>query len=298
MADLSDVMNTLADIITAIIYPNGSSQPSAVIVNGAAQPFAIETGWPVPGRIDTDLKGLRSNISVYAPPGMETNTTRYPRDWEVTARPAKTITATVDSTGTQVTFGGTISLPQNTGLIVNGKPYLHPVVSGDTLASIASALAVLVNVDTPASASGSVITIPGAKQLVARVGIVATAQREVRRTNRLFQIVFWCPALPGVSASAVRDAAVSLVDPILAVTNFITLPDGSKGRLLYTRSTMSDGNEKAGCYRRDLFYMVEFATTQTIQAPEVIIAEGIVQGAAITFDKFTPSNPPPYTIIA
>lgn len=297
MADQSDVLNAIAQTVAAVIYPNGASQPSAVMVSGAAVPAKIYPGWPIPAALDADLKAGLINISIFAPPGMERNTTRYPRDWGVLTPPAVTLTASVDTTGTVITLGGTVSVPQNTAIICNGKAYLYQLQPSDTLASIATALAALVNVATPASASGAVITIPGAKSLVARVGGVGTAQREVRRQERLFQITFWCPPI-GPNPSSARDAAVSLVDPILAVTNFLTLADGSSGRLIYVRSTMDDGNEKANCYRRDLFYTVEYGTTQNAPAPEIIVAEGIVQGGPEPFDAFTSNDPPPYTIIA
>lgn len=292
MADLSDVMNALAAVVAQQIYPNGTSLPSAIMVNGRPVPARIYPGWPVPSLLDADLAAGKINVSIYAPPGMERNTTRYPRKWVVTESPAKTVTAIVGGNGTTVTIGGTVSTPQNVGIICNGNGYPYRVLAGDTLDTIATALAALVNADTTATATGSVITIPAATALIARVGGVSTASKEVRRQNRLFQITFWCPAIPGASPSAARGAAVNLVDPILADMDFITLADGSAGRLLYVRTTMSDGDEKAGCYRRDLFYSVEYATTQTAEAPEIIMVEARIQGAAIPFEDFTDTNPP------
>jgi hypothetical protein len=142
-----------------------------------------------------------------------------------------------------------------------------------------------------------VITIPEAKALVARVGGVATASREVRRQERLFQITLWCPSVYGDgSPDAARSATVKLIDPILAATDFLALPNGEKGRLRYQRTTLNDALERANCYRRDLFYTVEYPTTQTANAPEIIAVEARYQGAAIPFGEFTDTDPPPKTI--
>lgn len=249
MADLSDVQNALVTLAAQTIYPNGTAQPSI-----ATAPVIIYAGWPSSARLDDDLAAGKVHVSVYARPE-ERNTTRYSRDWQtVSINPATiTLTATVNT----VTVGGTITTPQNATLLVNGKAYSYALQAADTLTTIATALAALVNVDTPATSSGAVVTIPTAYKITARVGTTGTSIRELRRQERVFQLVIWAPT------PALRDAVTQPLDVALAVLNFITLPDTSAARLIYKSSPITDDLQKAGLYRRDLFYTVEYATTQT-----------------------------------
>ena len=52
MADLSDVLTFMATTVAAIIYPNGTSQPSIV-----AAPVKIYEGWPLADQLDRDMAG-------------------------------------------------------------------------------------------------------------------------------------------------------------------------------------------------------------------------------------------------
>ncbi len=258
MADLSDVENCLVSAITQAVYPNGTGQPSV-----ATAPCIIYRGWPVPANLDTDLAAGKINITVY-PNDVEQKTTRYPRDWKPlpVASPALTLTVSGDT----ITVGGASSSPLNAAAIVNNAGYVYAVQPSDTLTGIATGLAALINAGTPATSSGPVITIPGAHRLVARVGAVGTAVRETKRQKRSFQITFWCPN------PAVRDQIVPPVDQALADIDFLSLPDGTAGRLIYERSKVSDRVEREGLYRRDLFYSVEYGTTDS-QAAAQIVAE-------------------------
>ncbi|MFC6520131.1 hypothetical protein ACFQAT_10460 [Undibacterium arcticum] len=49
---------------------------------------------------------------------------------------------------------------------------------------------------------------------------------------------------------------------VLAITQFMTLVDQSTARMTYKSSPVSDEFQKDKLYRRDLFYTVEYATTQ------------------------------------
>lgn len=286
MADLSDVLTSLVNIVAGAIYPNGTSAPSAVIVGSAAVPARIYPGWPLPAPLDADLAAGLINVSVYAPSGMERNTTRYPLDQETLTLPVHTLTVAIDGTGTAITIGGTVAVPQNVAALVNGSGFVYEVQAGDTLISIAAALAALINAVTPATSSGPVITIPAAKRLIARVGSTGTSITEIRRQDRQFQIVFWCPT------PAARDAAVKLVDPVLAALKFISLADGTAGRLIYQRTFLDDAIQKAGCWRRDLFYSVEYGTTITETDTEIVDVRTSITGGVdpaappiITFDS-------------
>lgn len=249
MADLSDVQNALVTLAAQTIYPTGTANPSV-----ANAPVMIYAGWPGSARLDDDLAAGKVHVSVYARPE-ERNTTRYSRDWKTVSINAATLT--LATTVNTVTVGGTVSTPQNATLLVNGKAYSYALQPTDTLTTIATALAALVNADTPATSSGAVVTIPAAYKIVARVGTTGISIRELRRQERVFQIVIWAPT------PALRDAVTQPLDVALAALNFITLSDTSAARLIYKSSPITDDLQKASLYRRDLFYTVEYATTQT-----------------------------------
>jgi hypothetical protein len=249
MADLSDVQNALVTLAAQTIYPNGTAQPSV-----ANAPVMIYAGWPVPTQLDTDLAAGKVHVSVYARPE-ERNTTRFSRDWQTLS--VNTATLTLAATTTTVTIGGTVSIPQNATIRVNGKSYSYALQVADTLTSIATALAALVNVGTPSTSSGAVVTIPSAYNITVRVGTTGTSIRELRRQERVFQIVVWA------STPALRDAVIQPLDVAMAALNFITLTDGTAARLIYKSSPITDDVQKDRLYRRDLFYSVEYATTQT-----------------------------------
>jgi hypothetical protein len=320
MADVSDIENVLAATLTQTIYPNGTGNPSIV---GA--PCKIYRGWPIPANLDKDLAAGKINISVF-PQDNEQRTTRYPKKWYTLPFATPQLELIVE--GNTITVAGTPSSPLNAAAIVNGTAYVYPVQVSDTVVSIATGLAALINVNTPATSEGAVISIDDAipqnspmelsesgplsrrfggailasmagywpfrsmnlglsgfwrkrfggviessmaayfptpsVHLAARVGAVVPIVQEVKRQKRGFQITFWCPT------PALRDAIVPPCDLVLANTDFLTLPDGTAGRLLYERTLVSDRVEREGLYRRDLFYSVEYGTTQSGTAAQIV----------------------------
>jgi hypothetical protein len=257
VAALSDVENALVSLIVAAAYPGGTGSPSAV-----TSAVAVYRGWPVPSQLDSDLEAGTLNVSVW-PGDTESRATRHVgREIELPAAPAG---LTLTASNTTVTASGTVSSPLNAAILVDGKKaYVYAVQPGDTLAGIAAGLASLVNIDTPATSTGPVVTIPAAKSLVARVGGFGSTVREVKRQKRQFQVTLWCPD------PASRDALGECIESALADVTDLSLPDGTAGRLLYERSRVSDRAERDGLYRRDLFYSVEYSTTKSDSAAQVV----------------------------
>lgn len=255
MADLTDVANALVTLVSATLYPNGIGQASVAGVG-----VRVYQGWPNPEQLDPDLRATTPicHVSVYPRPE-EKNTTRYMPTWKQTSVNTPTLTLTI--AGQAVTVGGTVPLASNPHVVMvmgNGKPYVYAVLATDTLNSIAAALAALIAADIAGTAAaGAVITLPNSARLqAARVGVTGTAVREVRRQERSFQIGIWA------DTPAHRDSIAQAIDPVLAFTTFLALPDGTSGRLIYRSSMVSDQLQKDRLYRRDLFYSVEYATTQ------------------------------------
>lgn len=274
MSDLPDVLDALAGLALGVFYPTPPAQGNSPVTN---TPVKIYPGWPVPDQLNSDLSAANGgiptiNISIFAVPGAFENVTRYPEDWKPLAPiPAPTITVTIS--GVTATIGGTVSSPQNVALIVDRKPYVYAVQSTDTLTSIAAALAALVAADQQASASGAVVTIPYCHSLVGRVGIVATAVQEVMRVRQRFMISFWCPT------PALRNLASTPVRLQIALTKFLTLPDGFAARLLLVGDAFSDQQEKLLIYRRDLIVTVEYATTNTDKVFQIIVPEAQISSS-------------------
>jgi hypothetical protein len=268
MASLTDVLKQVAAQVAAIAYPNGTGQPSA-----AGIPVRVYPGWPVPNVLETDLAAGCAHISVY-PYGKDRKATRYiGRGWEPLAAPAHTVVMTV--AGAVVTLSGTIS-KQNLLINLNGVNYVYAMQVTDTLTTAATALASMV---PGASSSGPVITIMGAHSLLARVGGFGTAFKETKRQEQTVQIIVWA------NSPEARDAIESPIDSALSDSNNISFVDGSIGIIRSSGSMMTDQLQKADLYRMDLFYTIDYATTQTQQATEVIAPTMDLNGRASSVEE-------------
>ncbi len=254
MADIIDVQNELVAVAAQTLYPSGTGQPSLVIA-----PVKIYPGWPTAATLDADLPAGTCHVTVFPVPGMERNTTRYPQAWQDQTVTAQTLTLTVS--GQTVTVGGTVSTPQNVMLMVGGQPYVYPVQATDTLIGIATGLSSLV---PGASNVGAVITLPATAVIdAARVGTGGVSIREIRRQSRVVKLSVWA------GTPALRDAIAIAIDSALAPMEFLTLADQFAARLIYHATGVVDDQQKAGLYRRDLDYLIEYATTQTTVSTQV-----------------------------
>lgn len=268
MADQVDVENALQALIVAAVYPSGTTAPSII----AADTF-IYRGWPKSAQLDADLAAGKCHVSIFPPPGMERNTTRYNEDDVDIAPPAKTLTALVS--GDQVTIGGTVSTPLNVIVLAGGRyAFSYVVQVSDTPSSIAAALAALIAVAFPGtSAAGAIITVAGKPGILqARLAGQGQSWQELGRQEKTFMITCWC------STPEQRDQIAPAIDIALRKLNFITLPDQGAARLRYGSTRSSDEGEKVQIYRRDLLYTVEYATSLVTPAYEVG-AVGVTTGA-------------------
>lgn len=239
-----------------LLYPNGTAAESAT-----GFPCKVYRGWPIPANLDQDIRDGIANISV-CPMDGEQNVTRYSREW--LELPSQALTLTLSVAGETVTVGGKVCCPANAAVVVNGKPYVYPVQATDTLATIATALAALVAADRTATNNGAIVTVPGVTDLVARVGAVGSVVQEVKRQKKPFRISAWC------GSPQARDTIAAVLDAALADTTFISLTDGTAGRIRYERTHVLDSAQKAWLYRRDFHYSVEYATTNVRFAAEVV----------------------------
>jgi hypothetical protein len=265
MADEYDVMDVLSAMSAQALYPNGTGQPSV-----AGTPVITYPGWPTRSRLDADLAVGKVHVTVFARPE-EKNTTRYMTQTQ--SAPATTPTLTLTAAGQAVTVGGAMPspfTPHNLAVFVNGKPYPYAVQQSDTLTSIATALAALIAVDVAGTASsGALITVAaGAKVGALRVGTSSVGLREVSRQERRFQITVWADTPDH------RKAVVRPIKALLADSFFITLADGTAGRLIYVGGGgPNDNPQDAKLYRHDLFYSCEYGTTVADPQYQIIANE-------------------------
>lgn len=249
MADISDIQDSIATRIAAALYPNGTEAPSAI---GAAA--IVYPGWPQPAQLDKDIAAGRVNVSIWAR-GDGANTTRYQSTWQETGAPMATLTLTATSENT-VTIGGTVAVHQV--VAINGQPYA--VQDDDTLAGIAAALAALL---PGATSDGAELSCPTGIRHAA-IAANGTVSREVRRQTDTIQLSIWAPT------PALRAATGRVLDNALADARFLTMPDGSSARVNYMNTRNSDESANALIYRRDVLYRVEYATTVSAVATQVI----------------------------
>lgn len=267
MADSFDVMATLAGLMTAFVYPNGTSRPS---ITGSG--IICYPGWPTQSVLDNDLAATKSHVSIYCLPGGQ-NTTRYPvKNQRISTSP---VTLDWAVSGITATLSGTVSTPQNVAIIVDDVAYTYAVQATDTLTSIAAALAALIAVNRPCTSSGAVVSIPNSSTIVARVGTVSTVAAEWSRQKETYQITVWS------STPANRKAIMSAIRAGLAPIRFIAMPDGFGARVRYRNGTPIDDTQKALLYRYDMFYEVEYATTVSGTAQQAIVWTVNVYGGSV-----------------
>jgi hypothetical protein len=257
VADLSDVENALVAAITAAVYPNGTGTPPTY---GAAT--KIYRGWPNARALDLDLAAGVVNISVFPKRGMTRNTTRWTR--HVFDNPAGNPAATLSVTYTEstVTFAGGGTVTNLAGIRYKGAAYIILVPASDGATYAAAQLAAQI---AGATASGGEVILPAASSdTLARVAGPSSVMRYTRRQIQEFSVVCWC------STPTQRDAVCGLVDDTLAAIDWIPLADSTMGWIKYVDTFVDDAPTKETLWRRDLFYSVEYSSTQTVPATRML----------------------------
>ena len=268
MADQSDVESALVDLAASALYPKGTE---AVSVPGPD--CRIYRGWPNSAALDSDLAAGRINVTVAPSNGLGRTTTRYVEQWMGTPAPPS---LTVEVVGDSVTFGGVATSGQLAGLLVSGRSYVYRTMGSDTPELVAANLASLVRVESPVRLAASRLTIPGARDLLARVVADAYVQQEIRRQIQSFRTICWCPT------PAIRDATAATIDLFLSGMQFIALPDNTQGRLVYAGTEVFDQSQNARLYRRDLLYTVEYASMHTATQPTMLFGDLSLNATRLT----------------
>jgi hypothetical protein len=272
MADISDVETVMVSMAAGFLglgthYLAGS----AVMSPASEQRCRVYRGWPVSAALDRDMVDGITSVTVFPVAGATRRTTKYLPQWHDGPVVTPRLTATVS--GATVTLDGRPDVGQVVGIRIgpftNAAAYAYRLGKGESLASVATALAALV---PGAAASRNVVTLPVSHGAVARVGIDQPSWQETRRQSQHIWVMCWAPS------PAARDAVASVVDAGFAnmtnasgdLTYFIPLPDGSSADLRYFTNHTIDQTQKANLWRRDLRYVVEYPTTLVQLQPTLL----------------------------
>jgi hypothetical protein len=257
MADQSDVETALVNLAASAIYPLGTTAAS---VTGAV--CRLYRGWPTNAALENDLAAGICHVSIIGLPATQTGVAQFPSSWEIPAPLLPALSAMVD--GDTVTFAGEAAIGQLAGILADDEAFAYRTRAGDNPASVAASLAALITPLRITTVSGASVTVPGAARLIGRVVADQTALMQTRRQRGEFRMTCWC-ADPGS-----RDATAAAIDAGCAQTPFLSLADGTVGRLIYVRDAVTDDLSTLPLYRRELTYSVEYPTTLVQTQPSML----------------------------
>jgi hypothetical protein len=253
MASVDDVSHFLARRVADVVYPSGSQLPG--IVNSAVK---IYPGWPVLGDLQQDIGKGGVHISVWPLATERKIGSALGRPFRVIAKGSPSLQITVN--GSVIGVTGVASVLTNVRINLDGKEFSFHFRAGATAEQAVYALAASLPRSFTVGSRVCVLMVKHIKVLVTTAG---TAVRELHRQIKDFQITVWAPT------PVLRDRIGSTIDAAMSEQCHIDLDDGAPAQLLYARQFDSDRSENWHIYRRDLIFSVNYATTQTVTAPEV-----------------------------
>lgn len=298
MAELVDIMNALLVRINT----------ATAALSAAGNPRSIYKGWPSRNQLLKHMQAGWTDISVYLPPGLSRDMTKYPSVPFMLVCP--TTDAYVDSTDVEevekrIIAGGsdiTFTIGSDSGTFVPGenvvikfKRYevmtvdqaaVHTVVLGDTAGVIATDLASKIDAlsitGVTAVAAGAVVTVSMAvvggnireyEIVVGRAGAKAVLVSEVKRQQRSLWVNIWAPS------PTKRDAFMSALNADFGLFiegtkfNRITLADGSTVIMFSSDPFMSDEEQREKIFRATFTLDAEYPTLVEVDATEIVTTQ-------------------------
>ena len=243
----------------------GNFRPWAAILCG------FTAGRRTIGALSQDAALCIVDITVFPVPDATRNTTRWGR---LATTSAVSAGLSVEVSGQTATFSGVAVAGELAGVLVDGQPYVYQAQAGDSAALIAAALGQDVRASQIAWVQGSALTVPGAISFVARTAGVASVFEECGRQEQDFRVGVYAPS------PAARDAVCRALGSALSIIAFLTLDDGTAGRLRYQKTASFDGDQVASIYRRELIYQVEYSTTARMLTPQMLFGDLIFNGTS------------------
>jgi len=259
MADIADVELTLVAAATAALYPNGSNAVSAV-----GTPLRIHRGKVS----NTDLRFDRINgiadVAAFTTASVGRNTTRW--GVQVTEMPSVP-SLSVATSYNSATFLGTAAFGDIAGILINQVAHIYQTTVGDAASLVCAALAASIRAEMICWSTGATLTEPGVSSIVARCAHQVNATVEWGRQEKTF-----CIAI-SAQTPTLRDLIGGLLASAFAQISFLTLPDGTGGRLRYHGASDHDNEQGASVYCRDLCYDIEYPTTTISSSPTMLFGD-------------------------
>ena len=265
MATVGDAEAALAQAIESIFYPNGLTQGSltGLVVN-------IFRGWPTTSQLTQDRAADAVDISITAVVESFRNSTRWGVQTYILPAASSLSVSVQDNSAT---FTGSGAAGVLAGVLAAQIPYVYAVQGSDSAALVAAALGQLIRQNTICWVSGATLTVPAVTSLIARTTGSAAMLQEFGRQEQSFKISIWA------GSPAERDALGAYVVQGMAPISFLTLSDGSAGRLRLERLEDLDSDQVASIYQRDIIYSIEYATIIATTAPEMLFGDLGYNGA-------------------
>ncbi len=267
MADLCDVEAALVAAISGAAVPGTGVLP---VLGGVA--VRVYRGTPQISALTQDAASCIVDVIVFPVPDATRNTTRWGC---LSTTSAIAAGLSVIMTGQTATFSGVAVAGELAGVLVDGQPYVYQARTGDSADLVAATLGQDVRAQQVAWVQNASLTIPGATNLVARTAGVASVFEECARQEQDFRVSVFAPT------PAARDGVCRALGSALSIIGFLTLADGTAGRLRYQKTASFDGDQVASVYRRDIVYSVEYSTTSTLQTPTMLFGDLIHDGTSI-----------------
>ena len=267
MADLSDVEGALVSALLAATVAGGGA---SLLLGGV--PVRIYRGTPEVSALTQDAADSLVDVAVFPLPDATRNTTRW---GYLATTSAVSAGLSVVTSGQTAMFAGTAVDGELAGVLVDNQAYVYQCQAGDSAALVASALGQDVRTAQVAWVQGSSVTVPGATSFAARTAGVATVVEECARQEQDFRVSVFAPS------PATRDGVCSAIGSALSMIAFLTLADGTSGRIRYQKTASFDGDQVASIYRRDLIYQIEYSTTAARLTPQMLFGDVVYNGTAI-----------------
>jgi hypothetical protein len=258
VSSLVDVLKTLKSNVSTAINAAGVTTPGKTV-----------RGWPVTTQLADILAKKGYLVTVYPQEG-STDESRYREERIAESLPTVSLVATVAND--VVTFSGAVAAELNVHVFV-GKPLrevLYQTVQGDTLASIATALATAINAlalsGVHATPNGATLQVTGSPALRCNVGGSGTITLEVGRDARDIQVSVWAPN------EATRDAVgTAIIAAIGTVRNHdLTLPDGTMAPIHKVGDRLRDKAQSPySCYEWHIIFHVEYPRCEVQPATQI-----------------------------
>jgi len=256
MASLLQVEEKLKEMVVSVVYPDGIGSPSIV-----DKDISIMNGYPVKGSLDKYMKADKIAISVSSIQKSDKNTTRYTKRWHRITVPESSINMVLGD-DLVITITGVAANDLVATIKTSIEVASHQIVSGESVDDIASALGIQL---TGAIVITNTIFVPNEYKILLGISVIGVAAREIKRQQKRFCVTIWSPTVND------RDTLGEAIDVYLSDIERFVLPDDFFARIIYNGAIDMDTFQDHRIYKRELEYLIEYATTISDNFPTNVV---------------------------